>query len=371
MALSFNELVGLSQASSGDYRHGLGTGQEALEPGGSAKYAMTTKPNTTVVSKVHGRAPVARRVSVTKLIEELEFLTGTPGIHPRVLAQKAWQARQALTGSSKWAWANYQDPFASYGSHGDLVARLQTVERLLGIDKVSPKLMSAMSGGLGSIPEWGQALDPYEQLARCVRAAICAPSSFCCPPGTVYEPDEFFYEDYPPEVFPTVTGTASPPPSPKERTWGEPPKVEPKPKIHIPSPPGGKVEPPPPINIPSPIGSVTRPRGPIRIPSPEWTKAKPKPAISVGGGAVQKTTPVSKPSPVPGSWEWHHQRTNYDAIKRAAGARSGGAVVGAPSAAAISLSGLGAASGRRSYVSPGLAALMRKIQECKATARRR
>lgn len=237
MALRFGEFMGFAQAASGDYRyglnrapkkaccsscsrggpcagggfHGLGQGQEDLEPppeGFGPKYVQTTKAGTTVFSETPGRAPVRRRVNVTGMIEELEFLAGTPGIHPRVLAQKAWQARKALMETSRWDWAQYADPRSRYDSYEDLVARLQAVERVLGIDKVSPKIMSALygMGGLGALGKapWGASMDPVRKLAGCIRSAICFPKGFCCPSGSrpfvdPYELEEFELEEFEPE----------------------------------------------------------------------------------------------------------------------------------------------------------------------------
>lgn len=221
MALKFGEFMGFAQAASGDYRYGLnralgccpglGQGQEDLEPppeGFGPKYVQTTKAGTTVFSETPGKAPVRRRVNVTGMLEELEFLAGTPGVHPRVLAQKAWQVRRALMGTSRWQWAQYADPFSRYESYDDLVSRLQAVERVLGIDQISPKIMSALygMGGLGALGKaaWGESMDPIRKLAGCIRTAICFPKGFCCPSGSrpfvdPYELEEFELEEFEPE----------------------------------------------------------------------------------------------------------------------------------------------------------------------------
>jgi hypothetical protein len=259
MALTYRELTGVGQAASGDYRGGLGKsccsscarggpctgcggpagkschckggalgatttvsgGQEDLEaPPYGYQYAQTTKKNTTVFGRPVGKVPPTRRVSATRLVEELEFLAGTPGVHPRVLAQKAWQARKALMESSDWQYANYQSPFASYDSSSDLKARLAAVERVLGIDKVSPKVAAALYGmggmsGLGIYagPAWGQMYNPVDKLASCIRGALCAPTSYCCPPGTYFDDpyeDEYYDEEFYDEPYDEYLG---PPPS--------------------------------------------------------------------------------------------------------------------------------------------------------------
>ena len=170
MPLSYAELMGM----------GNDNGQADLEPpapGFPGKYVQTTKPGTTVVSKVR-RAPVKRRVDVTRQLQELEFLVGTPGIPARVLAQKAWTIRRALMGSRVWPWASYGVPGQQYSSHDELQSRLEGIEKILGIDKISPKVMSALygMGGLGSAistPRWGRRFDPITKLASCINARWC------------------------------------------------------------------------------------------------------------------------------------------------------------------------------------------------------
>jgi hypothetical protein len=299
MAIPYNEF--LAQASSGDYRYGLGTttviqGQADLEPGDyGQQYVMTTKPNTTVMSKRVGVAPVARRQNITRMISELEFLAGTPGIHERVLAQKVWQARKALMGTSKWSWANYQNPRSSYDSYDDLVSRLDAVEAVLGTRGVSAKIMSQLygMGGLGSGTgwtgaykgaPWGAGGDPIAKLASCIRGMICQPKGFCCPPGRQFE--DPIYDDFPEfeefEEFPSAAGgngTWSPPPPPPPPP---PPKEEPPPYWQ-----------PPPVTEKSPLiayREYTQPpkkKGPVT--GGGVTYGQPKPLVKVGGGY----TPVS------------------------------------------------------------------------------
>jgi hypothetical protein len=253
MAISFNEF--LSQASSGDYRHGLGKkktccescthgggctgcgagagvpcrckggglgsttiyGQADLEPGDwGYEYKQTTIPGLTVTGQARGRPPVPRRIQITQMVSELEFLAGTPGVHPRVLAQKVWQARKALMGSGRWSWANYQTAGSAYDSYDDLVSRLEEVESVLGVGDVSPKIMSQLygMGGLGGLggtygstgayrgAPWGATGgDPITKLASCIRGLLCQPKGFCCPPGSQFE--DPYYDDFPEfEEFP-------------------------------------------------------------------------------------------------------------------------------------------------------------------------
>ncbi|TFH66214.1 MAG: hypothetical protein E4G90_04740, partial [Gemmatimonadales bacterium] len=163
------------------YSELMGNGQEDLEPsapGFPGKYVQTTQPGRTVMSQVR-RAPVETRLDITRQLQELEFLVGTPGIPSRVLAQRAWTIRRALMGSQVWPWASYSIPGQQYGSHDELQTRLEGIEKILGIDLVSPKLMSAlygMSGGLGSavsMPRWGRRYDPITKLASCINARWC------------------------------------------------------------------------------------------------------------------------------------------------------------------------------------------------------
>jgi hypothetical protein len=249
MALSLADLIGggVGQASSGDYRHGLGkkscctscehggpctgcggpagspcrcagglgsttimAGQADLEPGDwGYQYTQTTKPGTTVAGRAQGRPPVARRIAITRAVAELEFLAGTPGVHPRVLAQKVWLARKALMGTAPWSWANYQNQASAYDSYDDLVSRLQSVERVLGVGNVSPKIMSQYGmGGLGVYTGavWGQQQSPVAKLAQCIQGALCMPKAFCCDQGTYFN-DPYYDEQYP-EDFPSPDGGA-------------------------------------------------------------------------------------------------------------------------------------------------------------------
>lgn len=440
MAISIRELLGMSQASSGDYRHGLGwpsaaeqgakgrhprgalvppgkaahfpcmncgkmrptdklpcphckqnkgwakcgglgattvMGQEDLEPGDYGyQYVQTTKPNTTVMGKPQGRAPVGRRVNITQLVAEAEYLAGTPGVHPRVLAQKVWQARKALMGSSRWEWANYQNQGSAYDSYDDLVARLESVERVLGVDKVSPKIMSQLYGGLGNYqgyyrgPAWGENIDPVAKLASCIRGTLCQPKAFCCDQGTYYE-DPFFDEepwDEPWDVAAAAGaagggyGGGGAPPTLVEitdpRTQTDPrtdprvslPRVSLPPRTPPPPPP-----PPPPVKPPAiKIGEDVK-----------LVQPKPKPAVSPAaqkaikaGGFVQSWVP---PKPT----------TTKPLVGGAGipvGAQRGGMVrVGGGFApgTAVALHGLGRRQG-----SPAMARLIDQLRQARRQVRR-
>lgn len=208
---------------------------EPLNLAWGQKNVFTTKPGQTVFSKPQGVVQPERRVSVTRELEQLEFLTGTAGVHPRVLAQKAWSVRQKLTDMPKWARANTAVPSMSYDAYESLVDRLEAVERVLGVDKLSPKLMALNAAGafrgLGDLYT-PNSPDPIATLAKCIQGVTCAPKSFCCPGGAppIRDPyalppnggggggggDEWDTK-YPPEP---------PPPwgEPKKDPWGEPPK---------------------------------------------------------------------------------------------------------------------------------------------------
>ena len=231
MALAFSDFIG--QASSGDYRHGLGCQRcgpdcrcglgattvhgNNLEPGDYG-YKQTTRPGQTVSGHRQGLAPVGRRIALTNMINELEFLAGTPGVHPRVLAQKVWTARRALMGTSRWEFASYKSPSRAYDSYAGLASRLKSVELVLGVAGVSAK--ASGMGGLGSYGStgafrgapWGATGgSPISKLASCIRGAMCMPKSFCCPAGQQFE-DPYYddfpeFEDFPPEEdFPEFYG---------------------------------------------------------------------------------------------------------------------------------------------------------------------
>ena len=311
MALLFNELSGFGQASSGQYKDGLGKktccsscaqggpctgcgappgacrckggglgattvsrGQADLEPGDYGyQYAQTTKPGTTVTGRRQGFVGPDRRVEITREIEQLEFLAGTPGIHPRVLAQRVWAARRKLMGSGNWEWASYANPNARYDSKQDLFSRLGAVERVLGVGQLSPRLMIAYgSGAMSGLGAWGGTYsDPVAKLASCIRGMLCAPKGFCCPPGRRPPPpyaDEF-EDEFEDEVYPGPYGETGIPFIPSE--IGDP-RREPPPWIETGDP---RREPPPWIEI----GDPRREPPPVGDPRRE-------PIISVGGGVI-------------------------------------------------------------------------------------
>ena len=311
MALLFNELSGFGQASSGQYKDGLGKktccsscaqggpctgcgappgacrckggglgattvsrGQADLEPGDYGyQYAQTTKPGTTVTGRRQGFVGPDRRVEITREIEQLEFLAGTPGIHPRVLAQRVWAARRKLMGSGNWEWASYANPNARYDSKQDLFSRLGAVERVLGVGQLSPRLMIAYgSGAMSGLGAWGGTYsDPVAKLASCIRGMLCAPKGFCCPPGRRPPPpyaDEF-EDEFEDEVYPGPYGETGIPFIPSE--IGDP-RREPPPWIETGDP---RREPPPWIEI----GDPRREPPPVGDPRRE-------PIISVGGGGI-------------------------------------------------------------------------------------
>jgi hypothetical protein len=302
------QMHGLSQASSGDYPHGLGKacctscahggpcegcscppgqcrcgsgmgatsvmrGQADLEPGDYGYQSVsTTKPGTTVFGRRQGFVEPDRRMKLTRMIEELEFLTGTPGVHPRALAQKVWAARRALMGAGNWAWASYADPRQRYDAKADLESRLRTVERLLGVDQLSPRMMMAYGSGMAGLglAPWGQPqADPVRQLASCIQAALCMPDRFCCPPDSCYDPDGEYYpeDEYYDDEWPE--------PEPKNGTWIR--NGETGIPLRDPPPTGVPLEDPPPI-IGIPGGGV-----PLK-----------DPLIKVGGGGVP-VTPRTQP----------------------------------------------------------------------------
>ncbi len=417
MALEYRELLGMGQAHSGDYRHGLGCcsscasgggcsgkkphglsglsgaccsscasggpcsglsgtthvyGQTDLEPGDYGySYASTTKPGTTVTGSRQGFVGGDRRAQITRQVEELEFLAGTPGVHPRVLGQKVWAARRALMGVGDWAWAAYSVPGHTYDSKSDLIRRVEAVERVLGVAGLPPRLMAAAGSGLGA---WGSPVsDPVETLSRVIQAALCAPRAFCCPgrgvPVGMNPPRRRppFPPPFPPPPFPPPP--FPPPPLPPRIP---PPPVQPPPLPPLPPPVG---EPPPPVT-PPPAGQppLEPPKGIIPA------GALFQPVLKPVQQAVPKPAQAVKPAPValvppggfqqPGSWGWHAERTDLDAIKRKAMARSQQARSGVPSGlspsggVSISLGSLGQPGG-----SPGLRALRMVLSRSKNTRR--
>lgn len=91
-------------------------------------FVQTTETGKTVTSKTH-RAPKERRVDLTALVDEIEFLAATPGVHPQALASKIKTARMALMGSVSWSNANYADSRNHWDDSRSLVARLDEVQR--------------------------------------------------------------------------------------------------------------------------------------------------------------------------------------------------------------------------------------------------
>jgi len=249
------------------------------------KYVQTTKPNTTVMAKPMGVVPKQRRRDVTRMIEELEFLAATPGVHPRALASKIWQARKALMESQDWSYASYSNPRMRYDSKRDLEARLASVERVLGVGDVSPKTF-AFFYGMGGLGRWQGQQDPIKKLAQCIQGAICFPKGYCCPSGTHF--DEPYYDDplyfdqgypeYPEYGYPETGDPRLPPPmgDPRqpppffEETWGEPRR------------PGETYIPGPKLTERGPVTSI--PGAPIT--SIPGGSIGPAGAISTGGGKI-------------------------------------------------------------------------------------
>jgi len=210
------QMNGLGQAHSGDYRDGLnrfgrlgaapvtvvwGAGerdpQDLRTPGAGFRSAVAPGAVNAALSRPGG-VGFARRVQLTRLVEELEALVGTAGVHPQILAQKAWDLRRALVGAGDWSWADYTDPRQAYDDKRDLEQRLLVIERLLGVGRLAPQL-AGLSGlgccpgllgsGMSGLGAWNQPYyDPVAKLASCIRGALCMPQSFCCPPGTKFRP---------------------------------------------------------------------------------------------------------------------------------------------------------------------------------------
>lgn len=401
MALSLYELRGVGQGASGDYRHGLGAtttifGQANLEPGDHGyQYAQTTKSGKTVAGRAQGRAPVDRRVGITRMVTELEYLAGTPGIHPRVLAQRVWQARKALMGTSRWEWASYGAPRAAYDSYDDLAERLQSVERVLGVDQVSPKAMSQLSGlGEYTGPAWGEMTDPVSKLASCIRGAICMPKSFCCDQGTYFQDpyEEPFYDDY----YYEEDGPFPSPPPP----GGSPSYQQPPPGYQQP-PPGYQPDvnevytlldqleqsfaqiqpqdlPPPPTGLVSISPTQTQVQSPWQIaPAPVQKFA----TTTLASPTRQISTAISSPAPVPSVstapvalstptvQPFARQATQY----RMPSATSGGAVLATGGGAlpagggSVMLAGLGA----RPNPQAAMSRLRAQLASARIQARRR
>jgi hypothetical protein len=108
----------------------------------------TTKPGTTVFTRVPSVAPARRQVS-TRQLEELEFLLADPRVHPRVLLERLRAARRSLVASPGWEVASIPGR-GSYASHSGLVARLDAVQAELE-SRLGKRLSARGSlAGLGS-----------------------------------------------------------------------------------------------------------------------------------------------------------------------------------------------------------------------------
>lgn len=320
MTLRMNELLGFAQASSGDFRYGLGKGkksccdncktgkpccgsadhshdhrmlgdadeQELEAPQYGYQYVQTTVPGKTVFGRPVGLVPAQRKIELTRLVEELEWLAGTPGIHPAVLAQKIWEVRRRLMGSADWEFASYAEPRGSWDSKRDLLSRVEAVERVLGVEGISPKLMSALYGmthgasGLGTypyqdLPRWTEQYWPIRKLASCIRDRICHKGQYCCPPQAQYPGPSWCYR--PPQ---RVLWPALPPPPPPRlpAPFVPPPTLEPV-GIFVQPPFGTRLPPPPrPPRLPPPPEPprLPPPPEPPRLPPPpEETRLPPPP----------------------------------------------------------------------------------------------
>jgi len=124
--------------------------------------------------------------------------------------------------------------------------------------------------------------------------------------------------------------------------------------------------------------NVTSVQREVRRPAPAVVASRPsRPAASyVARGEVTQLAPdqgVPGSTAVPGSWEWHNERTDYEAIKRAAQARSSqpgpaAAASAAASGAAQIISGLGSWFGLGGNT-PGLDACLSELRGAKADLR--
>jgi len=316
MTLRMDELFGFAQAASGDFRYGLGKPskksccdncksgkpccgsgdhghdhrmlgdvdeQELEAPQYGYQYVQTTVPGKTVFGKPVGLVPKERKIEITRLIDELEWLAGTPGIHPGVLAQKIWEARRRLMGSADWEFASYATPGQSWDSKEALLDRLEAVERVLGVEGISPKLMSAFAGmgGLGTypyqdIPRWTEQYWPIRKLASCIRSRICHKDEYCCPPQARYPEPDWCY--HPPQrvLWPALP----PPPPPQLPPPFLPPRTFEPVGIFVQPPFGTRLPPPPrPPRLPPPLQPPRLPPPPLppRLPPPEETRLPPPP----------------------------------------------------------------------------------------------
>ena len=257
------QMNGLGQAHSGDYRDGLnrfgrlgaapvtvmwGAGerdpQDLRTPGAGFRSAVAPGAVNSALSRPGG-VGFARRVQLTRLVEELEALVGTAGVHPQILAQKAWDLRRALVGAGDWSWADYTDPRQAYDDKHDLEQRLLVIERLLGIGRLAPAL-----AGMGGLGAWNQPYyDPVAKLASCIRGALCMPKSFCCPPGSKFRPPARDRAEQEPDYAPVsnsvlVADQLAEPRPPTGDTWVQPPPGD----TWVQPPPGGDdtwTQPPP------------------------------------------------------------------------------------------------------------------------------
>lgn len=89
-------------------------------------FVQTTKPGETVFSRRRA-TPVERRVDVTTLVDELEFLAAS-GVHPQALASKIKAARNEVRRSPSWARASYADPSRHWDDTASLESRINDVQ---------------------------------------------------------------------------------------------------------------------------------------------------------------------------------------------------------------------------------------------------
>lgn len=401
------QMSGLSQASSGDYRNGLGVtsvprGQADLEPGDYGyQYASTTKPGTTVVGRRQGFVKPDRRIEITRMVEQLEFLAGTPGVHPRALAQKVWAARRALMGAGDWSWASYADPRDRYDAKKDLEDRLAVVERVLGVGDMSPRLMMAYGSGamsgLGS-GTWNRNYTSHvNKLASCIQGALCVPKAFCCSSGAAFTPPPGGVPQPPARTWVPEEPARTWVPEEPDQTWI--PGGDPKDQTWIPGgDPGGIISIPggdgTPISIPSgPISIPGGGGGPISIPGGgggipiNLQPQAPKTTVNVPGSyeALVASLPQASPAPAittapqyqhtpaagtdpcakdPNSWECHASKTDLAAIR----ARAGG---GRPTALQAAAATAGSLAGLGQTNMPNLRALQAKLRQARGQIARR